>query len=429
MSMINSTSWLRWSDLLDHAMSLRPAERERWLAHLPPADAQAVARLLARMGPDDQAPEPVLPQGPQVFQNLLGQALAEPPVSGLEAGLRFGAWRLARQIGEGGMGQVWLAERADGLYQGQAAIKLLRSDLPRPDLAARFTRERVILSRLSHPGIARLLDAGIEADQAYLVLEYVDGTTLLEYARRHCPTVAQRVQLLLQIAQAVAYAHGQLVVHRDLKPSNVVVSPDGQPRLLDFGIASLLADDAGGVRDPAATSLTRQYGRGLTVDYAAPEQVTGDPCTAATDTFALGVLLFELLTGERPFQSPGRGRVASEHALLHDAPLRVSQALRRVAPSAAGARPVDVLQRAPGDLEAVIDKALQKSPSERYGSAGTLIEDLRAWLESRPVSARRLDRRHRARLWLRRNWLTASLSAAVMLALAGGVVAASWQAT
>lgn len=374
------------------------------------------------------------------------------------------------------MGQVWLARRSDGLYEARAAIKLLRDDLAAAagggpfgtsGLAGRFARERAVLARLNHPLIGRLLDAGVAGNQAYLVLEYVDGSTLAEHARTHCHTVAQRVRLLVQIAEAVDYAHAQLIVHRDLKPSNVLVDRDGRPKLLDFGIAGLIDDG-----QPVDTDLTRQTGRGLTLAYAAPEQILGSPIGVAADVFSLGVMLFELLSGELPFAPRHTPRLAIERAVLHDEPRRLgSLAGRRpgslwrrwvsrpgiddtptttahssVSPPAAGAeadaaapgdlaphedpaspgRPADI-ERVRGDLEAVVAKALRKDPAQRYVSVRALLDDLNAWLGHRPVSVRRDDWRRRSGLWLRRNALVAGSAVGVMASLAAGLAAATWQ--
>ncbi|MFZ2988645.1 protein kinase domain-containing protein [Ideonella sp.] len=441
---MDADTWARCSGWLDQALDMAPEVRAAWLAELSPADQAVMRRLLARLPQVSGAGLGAEP-GPAAldatgFQALVSLALTDPAPSDLAPGTRLGPWALQQQIGEGGMGQVWLARRDDGLYDGVAAIKLVRSGLQQPELLARFARERRLLSRLDHPGIARLLDAGVAppgeagaAGQAYLVLEHVSGTELLTYARTACPTVAQRVHLLRQVAQAVAHAHSQLVVHRDLKPANILVQADGTARLLDFGIAGLLdeLEDAPGEPADTATALTRLYGRGLTLDYAAPEQITGEPCSAATDTYALGVMLFELLTGERPFQAAQpHNRRALEHAMLHTAPRRLLASLRQplVAGAQDGSRPVDVQARADRDLEAIIAKALQGLPAERYRSADALIEDLNAWLSSRPVSARRHDRRQRLGLWLRRNRLSAVLVSLTMLALMGGTGVAAWQA-
>lgn len=359
-----------------------------------------------------------------------GQALldtAEPAASAERlpaplAGQRIGAWQLLHPLGVGGMGEVWLADRADGLYQTRAAIKLLRSDAVGAGLPERFARERALLGRLAHPGIARLLDAGIESGRPYLVIEFVAGRTLAEHVREHRLPVAARVRLLLKVAQAVAYAHAQLVVHRDLKPANVIVGADGEPRLLDFGVATLLDDE--GLADQ---QLTRQVGRRVTVAYAAPEQVLGQAMGTAVDVHALGVMLYELLCGALPYARPGDSRVAVEHALLHTEPVRPTR-VDAARAAADGPRCPPDIERARGDLEAVAAKAMRKQPQARYASVGALIDDLQAWLAHRPVSVRRDDWRHRSRLWLRRNALAAAAAALVALSLVAGLAAALWQA-
>ncbi|MBI5259175.1 MAG: protein kinase [Burkholderiales bacterium] len=444
---MDRTRWQQLSDLLDEALALPPAGRPAWLATLAERDAELgaqVQRMLKQA--DAEMTEPVGPE----FGQWLGQALNQPQTISFTApavaGQRCGAWELLHKIGEGGMGQVWLARRADGLYEAQAAIKLLRSDVPATSLAARFARERAVLARLNHPAIARLLDAGIEGGRAFLVLEHVDGHSLAEHVRDHCPTVAERVRLMIRIAEGVEHAHAQLIVHRDLKPSNVLVTAAGDPKLLDFGIAGVL--DAEGQAGDA--QLTRQLGRLMTPAYAAPEQVKGDPIGTAADVFSLSVMLFELLSGELPFAPRGSERTALEHALLHKEARRLTQTRpgrMRARPAArtAGAGPAPStlppdpaeaatplpppsdFRRVRGDLEAVVAKGLRKQPAERYGSVRALILDLERWLSHRPVSVRRDDWRHQAGLWLRRNALVAATAGGVAIALLAGLAATSWQ--
>lgn len=337
------------------------------------------------------------------------------------------------------MGEVWRARRADGLYEAEAAIKLLRTGLVgaggaggAAGLDARFARERAVLARLEHPSIARLLDAGQDVIdgqvQAFLVLELVRGRTLSAHVREAVPTVAGRVRLLLAVARAVDHAHARLVVHRDLKPGNVVVNEQGEPKLLDFGIAGLLDPE----HHDASGELTRLAGRRVTVAYAAPEQLTGEPIGTATDVFSLGVMLYELLGGERPFGGRERSRVAVEHALLHEtaSPLRELQRRSRRdgtgVPDDGPGCPQDA-ERALGDLEAVAAKALRKHPAERYGSVRELIADLERWLSHRPVSVRREHWQHNTRLWLRRHAVVALAVGGVVVALSGGLAAATWQ--
>ncbi|HEY9105092.1 MAG TPA: serine/threonine-protein kinase [Roseateles sp.] len=414
--------WQRLSLLLDELTDLPAAEREARLATVPPDLVEPLRRMLADM-PDGGHTAASSIFG---FQRQLEGALAGPAPDAPKPGDRFGAWCLAELLGEGGMGQVWRAERADGLYQGEAAIKLLRMDVAGAGLAARFARERALLGRLAHAGIARLLDAGEQDGRAFLVLEHVAGQGLSDHVRGR--PLAERVRLLVSIAGAVEYAHAQLIVHRDLKPSNVMVDEQGHPKLLDFGIAGLL-DDSGQQADHALTQIT---GRRLTPAYAAPEQITGGAVGVAADIYSLGVMLHELATGRLPFGRRGLSRTALEHAVVHGEARRVSQALGEPPEdSSSGAnlgpgRPPDA-HRAAGDLEAVVAKALRKNPAERYASVGALIDDLQRWLTQRPVSVRREDWRHRLHLWARRNAAFAIGGSLVFAALSAGLALSLWQ--
>lgn len=370
----------------------------------------------------DPAAEPTVTQG----LTPAGAAQAGAPAADVQphAGMRLGAWSLIERIGIGGMGEVWLARRSDGLYEANAAVKLLRADITGPGLAARFARERALLGRLSHPGIARLLDAGLEGETAFLVLEHVPGLTLSHHAATRGLLVAQRVRLLIGVARAVEYAHAQLVVHRDLKPGNVIVTPDGEPKLLDFGIAALLDDETGAPRDSA---LTRVAGRRLTPAYAAPEQLLGGPIGTAADQYSLGVMLFELLSGELPYAGRDASPLAMEHAVLHTEPLRLAHTRPTVGARGSGPGLPPDHRLARGDLDAVVAKALRKNPAERYPSMRAFIDDLEAWLAHRPVSVRGEDWRHRARLWLRRHAGLALGSALVLGSLAAGLGLSLWQ--
>ncbi|RZL40082.1 MAG: serine/threonine protein kinase [Rubrivivax sp.] len=420
---MRQAEWQRLSALFDELADLSPVERQARLATLPTEQAAQLSRMLAEL-PEDG---PVTAASIFDFQRQLAGVLAEPAgpaADAPKAGDRFGAWCLAELLGEGGMGQVWRAERADGLYQGEAAIKLLRTDVAGAGLAARFARERALLGRLAHAGIARLLDAGEKDGQAFLVLEYVAGQMLSDHVRGR--PLAERVALLVSVASAVEYAHAQLIVHRDLKPSNVVVDEQGSPKLLDFGIAGLL-DDSGQQADNALTQIT---GRRMTPAYAAPEQITGGAIGVAADIYSLGVMLHELATGRLPFGRRGQSRTALEHAVLHGEAKRLRQTLDQPDDTgtleAGPGRPPDA-HRAAGDLEAVVAKALRKNPAERYASVGALIDDLERWLTQRPVSVRREDWRHRLYLWARRNAAFAIGGSLVFAALSLGLAVSLWQ--
>lgn len=419
---LQPSEWQQLSALFDEFAELPRPEREARLRLVqPPERAERLARMLASLPDDDATLLAALPG----FETHLAAALAEPAtLPPPQAGDRFGDWCLAALLGEGGMGQVWRAERADGLYQGKAAIKLLRDDLATPGLMARFVRERAVLGRLTHPGIARLLDAGEQDGRAYLVLEYVSGQTLSAHVRDRDLPLAERVRLLIEVARAVEHAHAQLVVHRDLKPSNVMLDEAGNAKLLDFGIAGLL-NDAGMQADGQLTLIA---GRRLTPAYAAPEQIRGGAIGVAADVYSLGVMLYELASGQLPFGNRGRSRTALEHAVLHTEPARITRTADTDADERdqGPGRPPDA-DRARGDLEAVAAKALRKDPAERYPSVGAFIDDLQRWLTQRPVSVRAEDWRHRVYLWARRNVAIAVGGALVFATLTLGLVVSLWQ--
>lgn len=356
-----------------------------------------------------------------------GDFLSEPwvsPQAPMRPGIDIGPYRLERLLGEGGMGQVWLAERNDGLLQRRVALKLLRPGLVESDLRARFARERQILVRLAHQHIARLLDAGSSRDGVpYLALEYIDGIPLTDWCRAQAAPLGQRVAMLAQVCDAVSHAHANLVVHRDLKPSNILVTPAGEVRLLDFGIAKLL--DGGPGPDATRTGM-----RAFTLHYAAPEQILGEPVTTMTDVYALGVVLYELLTDHKPYRPKRPSDAAWEEAILSTPPLRASAQVL-VPPEHTGVLPPGARTRAAalaGDLDNILLKALAKSPEARYPSAEALGLDLQRYLAGKPVSARGTGLARRiSTLWRRRR--SSVLGVAAVLAtvvLAFGLL--GWQA-
>ena len=416
--------WQRVSDLFDEVLELDESERIAYIRTLwidePQVASELVALLVAAANVDKTM---TLAQSP--FNSVLSEALAEPGI-GYKAGRRFGAWTLESCLGQGGMGEVWRAVRSDGLYKAAVAIKLLRVDLPHDTLTRRFARERVVLARLNHPHIARLLDAGVEDGQAFIVLELINGTPLLEYVSAHANTLESRLQLVRDIAEAVDHAHNQLVLHRDLKPSNVLVTKDGQVKLLDFGIAGVL-DDASA--EPM-TKLTQLTGRGLTLEYASPEQVTGGATMPASDVSSLGVLLFHLCTGNRPFAGSST-RAALEYAVIHNDPPLASATIAR--PQAKGAKkivdqivpPADAY-RLRGDLDAIISRAIRLAPEDRYPTARALAADLEAWMSQRPTSRHAGDRTHATRLWFKRHWKLTSAVAVSVVAVIAALGFALW---
>jgi serine/threonine-protein kinase len=421
-----ASTWFRLSPWLDELLGLEPAARAARLAALRHEDAALADELAA-----------VLDRLPVLEEAGFLHAPALPAPTGW-AGQQVGAYVLERELGQGGMGSVWLARRADGRYSAQVAIKFMRSGLLAAGAADRFLREGQLLARLSHPNIARLLDAGVQPDgnrtpaagQPYLVLEYIEGQPI----DRHCDArgldTTARVRLMLDVLAAVAHAHSRLILHRDLKPSNILVTPEGSPKLLDFGIGKWLAEaqadfEPGAAPAGAAAAITQFTELAFTARYAAPEQVLWQEVTTATDVYTLGVLLYELLGGGHPTEAAAGTRLAQLQAVAETVPARLSDAVRRRG-GAAAARSARALR---GDLDTIVARALKKQPAERYPHAAALADDLRRWLDHEPVQARpdrpgyrvgRLVRRHRHAV--------VAAGIAATLALASGAALAWWQA-
>jgi serine/threonine-protein kinase len=331
-------------------------------------------------------------------------------------GGRVGPFRLIRELGRGGMGVVYLAERVEGGFEQRAAIKLLKRGMDTDAIQRRFLRERQILAGLEHVSVARLIDGGVSEDgRPYFAMEHVDGQTLVEYCDRRRLGVDERLRLFEEACRAVQHAHANLVVHRDLKPSNMLVTRDGHLKLLDFGIAKLLVGDD----DASATALTQAGTRLLTPEYAAPEQVRGQPVTTATDVYALGVVLYELLTGQLPYGTEKRG------------PLEMAQAVCEVEPRIPSAVTTDrrrLARRLRGDLDTVALKALSKEPSRRYASAEALAEDVRRHLAGYPVQARRDTLPYVVAKFVRRHRVGVAAASLATLSLVLGLVGTTWQA-
>ncbi len=359
---MNRDQWATLEPLLDTLLDLPVEERAGWLETLARESPERARRLRALLDAETDA-------------DRLGFLSA--PMNASLAGLQLGPWRLERSLGQGGMGTVWLARRADGNYEGEAAVKILNLALLSPSGQERFRREGSVLARLTHPNIARLLDAGVaSAGQPYLVLERVDGVPIDEFAHDRNLSRTERIELFLQVLAAVGHAHAHLVVHRDLKPSNILVTHDGSVKLLDFGIAKLLSDGT-----TSEQSIATLDGRHLTPRYAAPEQVRDEPLTTATDVYALGVLLYLLLSGRHPTGEHARTPAEAIRAMLDDEPQRLGL----------------------GDLDNILAKAMRKRPLERYQSVAAFGDDLRRYLREEPVSARPHSLAYRAGKFVRRN--------------------------
>ncbi|HPT56452.1 MAG TPA: tetratricopeptide repeat protein [Casimicrobium sp.] len=344
------------------------------------------------------------------------------------AGQLVGPYRLIREIGRGGMGVVWLAERADGQHTRQVALKMPLVEHLTWVLAARFARERNILASLEHPGIARLYDAGVDAEtQPYIALEYVVGQPITDYVREERLRPEATVALFIRVLEAVAHAHAQLVIHRDIKPANILVDAKGEAHLLDFGIAKLLDDDS--VDTAHATQLTRLAGRALTLAYASPEQINGASLGTASDIYSLGVVLYELLTGSSPYQPKGASRHDLESAILEQEPTHPSDKLLATSSQSGSTESSRTARRMRGDLDVIVLTALRKEPRHRYATAQAFAEDLRRYLNFEPIAAKPDSGWYRVGKFVRRNRVAVSVGALAAAATVVGVAGVLWQAS
>lgn len=414
---VDPESWPTVSRLMDEWLDLPAEQRPLWLENLGPEHAKILPVLRELLSE---------PEG-GFLQTLPGieddSSLAPTPTS-LAEGALVGPYRLVRELGHGGMGVVWLAVRSDGTVKRDVAIKFPHFYLQSQTLTDRFARERDILARLADARIARLYDAGVTAlGQPYLVLEYVEGEPITTYCDRLCLDIRARLRLFLDVLRAVQYAHTNLVVHRDLKPSNILVTKAAEVRLLDFGIAKLL--DEGEAHE---TEITRSGGRALTPDFASPEQLTGGAITTATDVYSLGILLYELLTGARPYKVQRTEAGSMSQSVLTAEPARPSQAATEESAAVARGATVKKLDaELRGDLDTITLKAIQKEPQCRYATADAFAQDIERHLNGQPVLARPESRWYRARKFVLRNKLAVASAVAIALALTVGAGIALWQ--
>jgi eukaryotic-like serine/threonine-protein kinase len=403
----------RMSQLLEQALALDEAGRRVWLegATQEHPDLAAVLREALLPGAAQAAQLQELMSLPKLA--AAAQASAAP-ASGLVPGARVGPYQLIRRLGAGGMAEVWLARRADGAFRREVALKLPMLNRLQAGLEVRFARERDILASLEHPHIARLYDAGVDPQGLpYLAMEYVQGAPLTDWCDAHRLGIPERLGLFLQVLEAVQYAHEKSVIHRDLKPSNILVTESGQVRLLDFGVARLL--EAEETDQPALTSV---YGRALTPDYASPELLRGDPIDARSDLYSLGVLLYELLTGTRPYRLKSAASIgALDQAIATIEVKKPSMLLEQSAAATRASTAERLARQLRGDLDAVVLKALAKEPAQRYPSAAALTEDLRRYLDGKPIRARPARIVYRLRKFILRNRALLAVSFAALAAI------------
>ena len=395
--------WERVKDLFQGALERPPEERDVHLREACPEDASLrneVERLLSAHVRAD------------AFLHRPAFDLADPRTDAAQAPVRIGEYRIVREIGHGGMGTVYLAEREQPGFQRTVAIKVVRPGMETGFVVRRFVNERQILASLEHPGIARLYDGGTTEDGLpYFVMEYVEGVDLLSWCASRNLSIRDRLALFRRVCEAVQFAHQHLVVHRDLKPTNILVTPEGDPKLLDFGIAKLLSPvEPGGEETGTLVRL-------MTPDFASPEQLLGRRITTAADVYSLGVVLYELLTGQRPYSLEGRSPAEVERLVVETPPDR---------PSAAA--PPRLKKGLRGDLDKIVLKALEKDPTRRYATAAELSDDLRRQLGGFPVRALPDRPGYRAAKFVRRHRAGVAVTVAATLALVAGLGAALWEA-
>jgi eukaryotic-like serine/threonine-protein kinase len=442
--------WSQIKAMFNACMEQPFAKREDWLTNACAGDAALEAEICTLLDAQSARSGVLANDSFDLLAGLLADDDEGDAPDDDWIGRSLGPYRLLRVLGHGGMGSVYLAERTDGQFTHQVALKRIRSEVSGAEIEKRFLRERQILASLHHPHIAQLHDGGVADDGSpFFTLEYVDGEPIARYSDRKRLSVAARLRLMLTVCNAVQYAHRNLVVHRDLKPSNILVTAEGEAKLLDFGIAKLLVADA-------APELTGTQTRVMTREYAAPEQVLGEPITTATDVYALGVLLYELLCGHLPYAKAESGAIGWSKAIIEETPQALSRALSRnsaaglgtnntgIQPASGGNQPrtfddariaadrdstLPKLKRVlRGDLERIVQRALEKNPEARYASVTALADDLRAYLDGRALPGG--NRRYRIEKFLRRHRvpvaIAASLGAIVMVSVI--VIAISVQA-
>lgn len=427
---MDAERWRRVDQVVQAALDAEPGERAEILGAACGGDEELHREAASLLAADERAGD-FLADSPVLGSSSAGPASDRAAANSSEpaAGDRLGPFRLVRPLGRGGMGVVFLAERADDDFDQRVAVKVVRWDLGSATVDSRFRAERQILASLEHPGIARLLDGGTSATgQPWLAMEHVDGEAIDRFCDRRRLDVGARLALFLEVLAAVDHAHRNLVVHRDLKPSNILVKDDGTVKLLDFGIAKLLAPDT-----PSEALTTAGGERPVTFAYASPEQLTGRPVTTGSDVYALGVILFQLLTGELPRR--WSGHLPGDLRALLTEPRPPSAALEELEPAAAeeraglrGTSTAQLGRRLRGDLDTIVTTALRADPERRYRSVAELEEDLRRHLDGRPVRARPPSWTYRAGKFLRRNWAAVAATAAFVLLLAAFAVFMALQA-
>jgi eukaryotic-like serine/threonine-protein kinase len=434
-------SWQQLKALFNSALELAPGERPRFLEQACGSNLELHAQVEQLIASHEQAGaflvSPALVDAGVITEPNTGPPLAVEK----RVGQRLGPYEIVREIGHGGMGTVFLAIRADDQYHKQVAIKVVNRGMDTDAILRRFMMERQILANLEHPHIARLLEGGTTSDGLpYFVMEYVDGQPIDEYCDAHRFTTTQRLELFREVCAALQYAHQNLIIHRDIKPGNILVTPEGVPKLLDFGIAKLLSPKWSAETGEATLTMQRL----MTPAYASPEQLRGLSITTASDVYSLGVVLYELLSGHRPYKLASHNPEEIAHVILSEEPLKPSVAITRVTENVTDTTQAittpeligqiregtveRLRRRLSGDLDNIVLKALRKEPARRYGSAHELAEDIQRHLSGLPVKASPDTFSYRARKFVQRNRVAVVAAAVVVVTLCAATGITAWQA-
>jgi serine/threonine protein kinase len=437
MANMHPERWRMIDKLFHAALEVTPNERKTFLASECGSDASLRAEIEKLIDGSEQAGS-FMETPPVLDETTI--ALSEPEITAL-AGIRIGAYRVIREIGRGGMGTVYLAARADEEFRKHVAIKVVTAGFDHETIIQRFRSERQILAGLDHPNIARLLDGGTtESGAPFFVMEYIEGQTIREYCDAHRLTTIGRLKLFRAVCSAVHFAHQNLIVHRDIKPANILITTEGTPKLLDFGVAKLLSPNAQGGEINETTS------RVMTPEYASPEQARGETITTASDVYSLGVLLYELLTGHRPYRVSSRSMIEIIEAICEQEPAKPSTAILPTVTSpgvggnpevtvtpeevskARDSEPNRLRRELEGDLDNIVLKAMRKEPHRRYASVEQFSEDIQRYFEHLPVIARKDTLSYRASKFMARNKAGVVAGVFVIVALLVGAVTTLWQA-
>jgi serine/threonine protein kinase len=436
MANMHPERWRLIEELFHAAVELPPNERGDFLASACGGDVSLRAEIEKLIDGDDRAGS-FIETPPALDKTTI--ALPEPDAESI-TGLRLGAYEVTREIGRGGMGTVYLAARADEEFRKRVAIKLVTAGFDHESIIQRFRNERQILAGLDHPNIARLLDGGTtESGAPYFVMEYIEGQTIRDYCDSHRLSTIERLKLFRTVCSAVHFAHQNLIVHRDIKPANILVTADGTPKLLDFGVAKLLSPIA------QATDITEVTSRMMTPEYASPEQARGETITTASDVYSLGVLLYELLTGHRPYRVDSRSLIEIIEAICEQEPAKPSTVIGRTETSPGAGRtevtltpeavsdardsePHRLRRELEGDLDNIVLKAMRKEPQRRYASVEQFSEDIKRYFKGLPVIARRDTLSYRTSKFIARHKAGVAAAALLIIALLGGAVTTLWQA-